>query len=142
MQAIRKIYNAESEELTVKLPAEFLRKGRFDELFFVDFPNAAERRNIFEIHLKKRRKWNRGIDSIKLVKETKGYSGADIEAVVKETIENAFIDGKDAITTDNLLAVIATTKPLSKTLAEKVQKVREDLKKIDIKQASEGAASE
>lgn len=125
-----------------KLPAEFLRKGRFDELFFVDFPNAAERRNIFEIHLKKRRKWNRGIDSIKLVKETKGYSGADIEAVVKETIENAFIDGKDAITTDNLLAVIATTKPLSKTLAEKVQKVREDLKKIDIKQASEGAASE
>ena len=53
------------------LPPEFLgRKGRFDELFFVDLPNAAERKQIFEIHLKKRRKWNKNIDTIKLIRET------------------------------------------------------------------------
>jgi ATP-dependent 26S proteasome regulatory subunit len=119
------------------LPAEFLRKGRFDELFFVDFPNANERRQIFKIHLKRRKKWHREIDTIKLLQQTNGYSGADIEAVVKETIENAFIDGKEKITTDDILAVIKTTKSLSETLKEKVESIRRSLQKIDIKPASE-----
>lgn len=72
--------------------AEFLRKGRFDELFFVDLPNEDERKKIFEIHLKKRNKWNQSIDILKLVKESDNFNGADIEAVIKESIENAFID--------------------------------------------------
>lgn len=76
-----------------KLPPEFLRKGRFDELFFVNLPEDKERRKIFEIHLKKRDKWNRDIDTIKLLKETEGFNGADIEVVVKESIENSFIEG-------------------------------------------------
>ncbi|MDJ0732700.1 MAG: AAA family ATPase [Nostocaceae cyanobacterium] len=119
-----------------KLPPEFLRKGRFDELFFVDFPNPDERRHILKIHLSKRNKWHRNIDTIKLIAPTDQYSGADIEAVVKETIENAFIDGKQSITTDDLLAVIQTTKPLANTLKEKIEEIRTDLKKIDIKPAS------
>ena len=77
------------------IPPEFMRKGRFDELFFVDLPNGEERRKIIDIHLKKRRKWNKNIDSIALIKETDGFNGADIEAVVKDTIEAAFIDGRD-----------------------------------------------
>ncbi|MCU7940965.1 MAG: AAA family ATPase, partial [gamma proteobacterium symbiont of Bathyaustriella thionipta] len=83
-----------------RLPAEFLRRGRFDEIFLVDFPNDEERRNIIELHLKKRGQWNKDIDSITLLKETKGYSGADIEAVIKDTIEKAFINGDKKITTD------------------------------------------
>lgn len=69
-----------------RMPPEFLRKGRFDELFFVDLPNGEERRKIIEIHLKKRNKWSRNIDSIALIKETDGFNGADLEAVVKDTI--------------------------------------------------------
>ena len=55
-----------------KIPPEFLRKGRFDELFYVDFPNDEERRKIIEIHLKKRKKWNKDLDIISLVQLTSG----------------------------------------------------------------------
>ena len=61
------------------LPSELLRRGLFDELFFVDLPNGEERRKILEIHLKKRKKWNKNIDSIALIKETVGFNGADLE---------------------------------------------------------------
>ena len=119
-----------------KFPAEFLRKGRFDELFFVDLPNGEERKKIFEIHLKKRGKYHKNIDIISLLDQTEGYCGADIEAIVKETIENAFIDNKDNISTDDLLAVIQTTESISKSLEEKIKKIRDSLEKISIKPAS------
>ena len=118
------------------LPAEFLRKGRFDEIFFVDLPNDDERKNIFELHLKKRGKWNKDIDSIKLIKESKEYSGADIEAVIKDCIEKAFIDKKSKIETEDLLNVIKTTKPMAISLKEKIEKLRETLAKLDVKNAS------
>jgi len=119
-----------------KLPPEFLRKGRFDEIFFVDFPNIQERRKIFEIHIKKRNKWNRKIDSIKLMKATEGYSGADIESIVKESIELAFIENRDSISTENLLFEIKNTKPLSQTFKDKIESVKSTLDAIDIKKAS------
>ncbi len=118
------------------LPPEFLRKGRFDEIFFVDLPNAEERRKIIEIHLKKRRKWSREIDSIALIKGTEGFNGADIEAVVKDTIELAFIDNRDTIKTDDLLSIIKDTKSISVTLKEKIKKIKETVEKMDIKSAS------
>lgn len=119
-----------------KMPPEFLRKGRFDELFFVDLPNGEERRKILDIHLKKRKKWNRGIDSIALIKETEGFNGADLEAVVKDTIERAFIDGKELITTDDLLQSVKDTKSISNTLKDKIKEIKSTIDKIDIKPAS------
>ena len=119
-----------------KIPPEFLRKGRFDELFFVDLPNVEERRKIIEIHLKKRKKWNKGIDSIALIQKTEGFNGADLEAVVKEAIEDAFIDGKEKITTEALLETIKNTKSISSTMKDKIDKIRETIKKMDIKKAS------
>lgn len=119
-----------------KLPAEFLRKGRFDEIFFVDLPNDDERKNIFELHLKKRGKWNKNIDSIKLIKESENYSGADIEAVVKDTIEKSFINGKKEIATDNILEIIKTTKPMAIALKDKIEELRKSLEKLDVKNAS------
>ena len=118
------------------LPPEFLRKGRFDELFFVDLPNGEERKNILDIHLKKRGKWSRDIDSIKLIKETAGFNGADIEAVVKDTIEKAFIEGKDEITTDDLMDTIQDTKSISQTLKDRIDSLRKAIMNIDIKPAS------
>jgi SpoVK/Ycf46/Vps4 family AAA+-type ATPase len=119
-----------------KLPPEFLRKGRFDELFFVDLPNDEERRQIFEIHLKKRRKMNKNIDTIKLLKSTAGYSGADIESVVKEAIEEAFCDGKREVDTNHMLEIIKKTKSISKTLKEKIDELKKVLEKYDMKPAS------
>lgn len=119
-----------------KMPPEFLRKGRFDELFFVDLPNGEERRKILDIHLKKRKKWHKEIDSIALIKETEGFNGADLEAVVKDTIEMAFIDGNDIITTDDLLRSVKDTKSISSTLKEKIKEIKTMIEKIDIKPAS------
>lgn len=75
------------------LPKEFFRKGRFDELFYVDCPNKAERIKIFNIHLKKRKKWNKNIDVEELAKKTENFSGADIETIVKNAVEVEFLRG-------------------------------------------------
>lgn len=118
------------------LPPEFLRKGRFDELFFVDLPNEEERRKILEIHLKKRHKWNRSLNLTALIKKTEGYNGADLESVVKDTIETAFIAGQDEITTEGLVKTIENTKSISCTLKDKIKSIREITDKMDIKSAS------
>lgn len=119
-----------------RMPPEFLRKGRFDELFFVDLPNGEERRKILDIHLKKRKKWSKEIDSIALIKETEGFNGADLEAVVKDTIEIAFIDGKESIRTEDLLKSVKDTKSISSTLKDKIKEIKSTIDKIDIKPAS------
>lgn len=119
-----------------RMPPEFLRKGRFDELFFVDLPNGEERRKILDIHLKKRKKWNNNIDSIALIKETEGFNGADLEAVVKDTIEMAFIEGRTVITTEDLIRSVKDTKSISSTLKDKIKEIKCTIEKIDIKPAS------
>lgn len=119
-----------------KIPAEFLRKGRFDELFFVDFPNPEERRKILEIHLKKRRKWNKDLNIISLVKLTEGYNGADLEAIVKDAIESCFIEGKDRLETDDLKLAQQNIKSISSTLKGRVEEIREAAKNVDLKPAS------
>jgi len=119
-----------------KMPPEFLRKGRFDELFFVDLPNGEERRKILEIHLKKRGKWTKDIDTIALIKETEGFNGADLEAVIKDAIENAFINGQQTVTTTDLQKSIKDTKSISSTLKEKISQIKDTISKIDIKPAS------
>ena len=120
-----------------RIPSEFLRKGRFDELFFVDLPNGEERRKILDIHLKKRHKWNSSIESIALIKETEGFNGADLEAVVSETIETAFLEGRTEITTEDLLETVKHTKSISNTLKDKIKQIRELIQTMDIQPASE-----
>ena len=119
-----------------KLPPEFLRKGRFDELFFVDLPDEAERRKIIEIHLKKRGKWDGKIDAGALARKTDGFSGADLEAVVKDAVETAFIDGKDSVSTERLMKSREDAKSISNIQGEKIKQIREEMKKYDIKPAS------
>ena len=102
----------------------------------MDLPNGEVRRKILDIHLKKRKKWNKGIDSIALIKETEGFNGADLEAVVKDTIEMAFIDGKESITTEDLLKSVKDTKSISSTLKDKIKEIKSTIDKIDIKSAS------
>lgn len=124
------------------LPPEFLRKGRFDELFFVDLPNPTERAKILEIHLKKRGKWNKSINMTELAEETEGFSGADLEAVVKDTIEAAFIDGRETITTENLQDIISQTTPIASISGNEIAKTRNEVHKRRIKPASRATQAE
>lgn len=119
-----------------KIPPEFLRKGRFDELFYVDFPSDEERRKIIEIHLKKRNKWNKELDIISLVKLTNGYNGADLEAIVKDAIENCFIDENEQLTTEDLMTAQKNIKSISSTLEKRIKEIKEAVKDMDLKPAS------
>lgn len=119
-----------------RIPLEFLRKGRFDELFYVDFPNDEERRKIIEIHLKKRNKWNKELDIISLVKLTGGYNGADLEDIVKDAIENCFIEGRVQLTTEDLKLAQKNIKSISSTLKERIQEIKKAVENMDLKSAS------
>lgn len=120
-----------------KLPPELLRKGRFDEIFYVGLPNDDERRKIFEIHISKRRKSDlKDIDVGLLVSKTRGYSGADIEGVVKESIENVYAEGKSKLTTEDIIATIKNTHSLSEIMKEPLKKMSEEYENRKFKNAS------
>ena len=123
------------------LPPELLRKGRFDEIFYVDFPTEIERKEIFSLHLKKRAnaKNNITIDKInvgQLAQETRDYSGADIESIVKDAIESAFVDGNQALDTARLQKIIKNTQPLGEVMKDQVQLYKDKFEKMKIKKAS------
>lgn len=118
------------------LPPELLRKGRFDEIFYVDFPNETERAAIFNVHLERRKKSSTQIDRKILAGKTDGFSGADIESVVKEAIEKSFVDGKAQLNTARLLEVIRETQPLSVVMKDKVKEYKEKFSQTKIKPAS------
>ena len=121
----------------MNLPPELMRKGRFDEIFFVGLPNRTERRKIFEIHINKRRKNDmQYVDINKLVDLTEGYSGADIEGVVKDAIEDVFASDKDHITTDDIVKMIENTHSLSEIMKEPLEKMNKEYKERKFKNAS------
>ena len=136
---------ATANDVTV-FPPEFFRKGRFDEIFFIDFPNEEEREKIFKIHLEKRGKLNDKIDIKKLAKETIGYCGADIEEVVKMTVEIIFnvedIENEEdsKLTTQDLLDSIKSIDSLSNILADKIEVLKKGYDKFKIKSASKKIA--
>jgi SpoVK/Ycf46/Vps4 family AAA+-type ATPase len=105
------------------LPPELLRKGRFDEIFFVDLPAFAERKAIFEIHLKKRKIDPALFDVDALSRASAGYSGAEIEEVVISAMFDMFYE-KQNMTTERLLKSIQQTVPLSKTMSEDIDSLR------------------
>ena len=105
------------------LPPELIRKGRFDEMFFVDLPNSTERRGIFEIHLKKRKLDPGKFDIDALVSAAEGYSGAEIEAAIQSALYAGFA-AKTPVTTQAIIAEIRFTVPLSRSRSEDVMRLR------------------
>lgn len=124
------------------LPPEFLRRGRFDEIFFVDLPNEKERKEIFKLKIESKEKSTEEIDLQKLAKETEGYSGSDIESIVNNAIEKLYIkicrneSTSKQLTTDDILSVKKETKSISVTLEKKIKELREKIKDFDLKSAS------
>lgn len=107
------------------LPPELLRKGRFDELFFVDLPDTAEREQILAVHLRKRRRDPAGWDLADLARRTDGFTGAELEQVVVEGLHNAFADGRRALAPTDLEQAAAEVVPLSVTMRETVAALRQ-----------------
>ena len=114
---------ATSNNITA-LPPEMLRKGRFDEIFFVDLPDAPQRAALFALHLKKRQRDPAIFDVSALGSASDGFSGAEIEAVILAGLYTAF-DRKQQLSTAILVEEIRQTQPLSVTRAEEVRAIRE-----------------
>ncbi|MEB3161788.1 MAG: AAA family ATPase [Prochlorothrix sp.] len=107
-----------------RLPGEFLRKGRFDEIFFVDLPTPEERSTIFQIHIQKRNRDLERFDTEQLAKISDGFSGAEIEQALISAMYEAFAQGREFTQLD-IIAAIKSTLPLSKTMSEQVAALRD-----------------
>lgn len=105
------------------LPPEFLRKGRFDEIFFVDLPDRAIREEIFRIHLARRNRDATGLDLATLSAHTEGFSGSEIEEVVVSGLYTAFA-ADTPLDTAALAREVAATRPLAVTMREKIDAMR------------------
>lgn len=114
---------ATANEIT-RLPPEMIRKGRFDEIFFVDLPSLANRSEIASIHLGKRSLDPAHFDLDALAKATQGFSGSEIEQAIVSAMYSARAQGREMEESD-LLEEIRQTKPLSVVMAEKVEELRE-----------------
>ncbi len=105
------------------LPPELVRKGRFDEIFFVDLPNADIRKSIFEIHLRQRNQAPDQFDLEKVAAAADGFSGAEIEQAIVSALYAAHAQ-KCELSTSLLLTEIQRTRPLSVVMAEKIETLR------------------
>jgi len=105
------------------LPAEIIRKGRFDQVFFVDLPTEEERKQIFAIHLRKNRCDPARFDLVFLSKATKGWNGAEIEQAVISAVVESYSEAR-AVTEDDLHRVITATVPLAITMEEQIKSIK------------------
>lgn len=108
----------------MSVPPELLRKGRFDEIFFVDLPEAAERESIFGIHLRLRKQDPAQFDLKRLTASTDGFSGAEIEQVIVASLYRS-LHRKEKLETKIILEEIASTVPLSVSRSEDIEHIRE-----------------
>ncbi|MCP3139540.1 AAA family ATPase [Pyxidicoccus xibeiensis] len=106
------------------LPPEVLRKGRFDEIFFIDLPEAAERQDIFRIHVQRRKREPASFDLEELAKLSEGFSGAEIEQAVVAGLYEAFGEGGE-LAQQHLVRAIRDTFPLSVTMSDEIGRLRE-----------------
>ncbi len=105
------------------LPPELLRKGRFDELFFVDLPTHAVRKEILKIHLVRKKRKPKDFDLEELARLSVGYSGAELEEAVREGLFEAFAEGRE-VTTEHIAVALQGTFPLSRTMDEQIGALR------------------
>jgi ATP-dependent 26S proteasome regulatory subunit len=107
------------------LPPELLRKGRFDEIFFVDLPNLIERKKIFEIHIQKRQRNISNFNIEELSKLSEYFTGAEIESAIESAMYDAFSDNKREIQTSDIMASLKSSVPLAKLMENDIQYLRE-----------------
>lgn len=119
-----------------QLPPELLRKGRFDEFFFVDLPSQKEKENIFSIHLQKNRQNVSSFALDILAQKAEGFNGAEIEECIKEAMFTAYVESQETniapkLQMIHILDAIKNTVPLSKTMEKQIT----DLRKFAVSRA-------
>lgn len=125
MTEIRKpVFVVATANSVEKLPPEMLRRGRFDEMFFIDLPNYYERKQILEIHLKKRGWKPENFDLDAIAERSEGYSGAELEQIVTSALIDAFGEGR-LVNDEDLDRCRRLTVPLSVTMEEKIFQLRQ-----------------
>lgn len=107
-----------------QLPPELMRKGRFDEIFFVDLPSQEERQEIFNIHLKKRKRDSSQFDLDMLASKSVGFSGAEIEQAVIDALYVAFGNNRD-VKSEDIAGCLQQSVPLSMTMREQIDELRD-----------------
>jgi SpoVK/Ycf46/Vps4 family AAA+-type ATPase len=127
------VYVIATANNAANLPPELKRKGRFDEIFYVDLPKEEERKQIFEVHLRKRDKHGINISGA-LVKATDGFNGADIESVVNEAVEDCFVNNQ-TFTDSVLLDFAKKTVSISKSCKTQIDEMDKIFKESNFKTA-------
>lgn len=118
------------------MPPELLRRGRFDEVFFLDLPTFDEREAIFSVHLRKRRRLPEDFDLEKLAAASEGYTGAEIEQAIIDAMYIGFNDNEREFTTEDILQSLAHQVPLSVSQREVISYLREWLREGRAQSAS------
>ena len=106
------------------LPPELLRKGRLDEIFFVDLPRAKERAEIFDIHIRNYNRDPRQFDSKLMVQHAEGFSGAEIEQAIISALHDSYFENRE-LTTEDVIHNLQITVPLSQTMEKRVKALQE-----------------
>lgn len=106
------------------IPTEFMRAGRFDEVFFVDLPSKAERVDITRKLIKRKGRDPKDFDAKEIASRSEGYTGAELEKAIEVALLRGFRDGARAITTEDITHAITTFQPLSKTRPEVIEAMR------------------
>jgi SpoVK/Ycf46/Vps4 family AAA+-type ATPase len=126
------------------LPPELKRRGRFDEIFCVNLPNEKEREAIFDVHISKRknngrkREIKKDSDFTNLINDTNGFNGADIESVVNEALEEAFLQNQSELTAQMLRNVAKRTNSISKNCKTQIEEMKKAFKENNFKDATTG----
>jgi SpoVK/Ycf46/Vps4 family AAA+-type ATPase len=107
------------------LPPELLRKGRFDELWFVDLPTTKERAEVLKAALREYNRQGVKIDAMKVAEACVDFTGSEIAAIVPDALYAAFADKKRQINTNDLVSAASKVVPLAKTARDKITKLRE-----------------
>lgn len=118
------------------IPPELLRRGRFDEIFYVDLPSECERSQIFDVKIQALKVASSKINLSELAEATDGFSGADIECVINDAVEDLFRNEKTALTQNILKKRIGLVTPISVVLEEKITSYQELFKRFSLKAAS------
>jgi ATPase family protein associated with various cellular activities (AAA) len=118
------VFVAATANHIASLPPELLRKGRFDEVFFIDLPDARARREILTIHLRLRQQTPETFDLETLVQDSEGFSGAEIEQAIVAALYGLVAEGAPALTDDRLRAELQRIIPLSRSHREEVAALR------------------
>lgn len=119
------------------LPPEVMRKGRFDEVFFIDLPTAPEREAIAEIHIKAIKRDPKKLTAKAIAEVTEGFSGSEIEQVIRAGLETAFSNDRELELKD-IVDAARRTNPLSKTQGQKIQELRDWAKQTGVVMAGKG----